>query len=132
MAAPHTSAEAWATIIVAVATLVTAVAALLKVRSSHRRIETIEDTLNHTDSEVTTPDGVGIAPTLGQRVVMLQRSVDQGFERNDETHAAIFDALHAVTRRDDAIEGRVEHLEWHIHGPHATEGGHVAPEEPHD
>lgn len=114
--------EALATLIAAVTASIVTIVTLIRqgqhrheTRANSGKLQTIEDTLNHTDQEVTAHDGPA---TLGQRVVRLQRTVEDGFAKNEETHEAIFDAVHQLGQRSDAIRKDVDRAHRRIDHAH--------------
>ena len=110
----------------AVGAFITTIVVLIRQgRHRHRtdenlaKLQTIEDTLNHTDIEVTTPDGPA---TLGQRVVQLQRTVESGFARNDETHVMLGDAVHQVGARVDGVQRDLDRTDARVSQHHPDQG----------
>lgn len=121
-----------------------------KLDRNAQKLDRVENTLNHTDQEVTAPDGhQGPHPTLGQRIVALQREVVTGFRQNIDEHGRIYDTLtdaredrRMIKDNQKRIDNRVTHvhtqleafIDDHRKGHPHDHGGTVTPssEETHD
>ena len=91
---------------------------VVQMRANRRMHDRTYRHVNNVEEAERVPNGEGgEAPSLGQVLRQVERKVDSGFKRNDETHAAIIrtveaqaELLHDHGRRLDAHREEIDRL----------------------